>query len=588
MRIPRDYQLEFLDKIQQNYSRGIYSSLGVCATGAGKTFISYLIHKWFKENHGKKTLFLVDQIDLAHQTKESFLDNDATLKIDIEMGEFRSHKNADIVIASVPSLGKLGSERITKFKQEEFGAIFADEAHKSMSPSWLNVLRYFGVHPEDYREGKLLVGLTATPNREDGVGLSYLYDDLIGPYDISYCIRNGWLTEIDWYPVSTGLDISQANFSEEGLIAATEDDRRKLLVVKAYRELANNESAIVYCSSVTRAEEIAALFNANNIPAYCIHANTIPEVRKQKLQDYKDGKIKVLTNYNTLSTGVDAPDTSCIIFERVIGSQLLYTQCVGRGLRPSPSAFVDSFSTAAERINAIKYSIKPSVKVIDLCDNVGTHSVCSVPMLFGLSPSFRKENTESFFKEVVEVIDDLVDAKPVDRNKLLSLEDIDLIVSTERLEIRQFNLAEEVTAVSNFEWYKINNETYRAEFPYDKKSIIIKKNLLDNYEVMLYDNQEKMTKKLNEFSSVVGAVNIAEKFANENFTTRIAEKDAQWRNEPITGAQYYLIWRFNKWNKKFRFDKENLNELGVPRIFKNGQELFRGDASKELGKRFNK
>jgi hypothetical protein len=207
------------------------------------------------------------------------------------------------VVACVATLGRKGSQRIGKFKPEDFTIIVADEAHKSVSPIWLRTLHFLGVHPENFEDGKLLVGLTATAYRGDGKSLGFLYDDIFTQFDIRYGMKEGWLTDIDWVTVKTDTDIASVKvnggeFAQGELTKKVDNPVRNAQIVKAYMEHSMDEPAIVFCAGVQHAYTMADMFNQAGIAAECIEGGTEKEVRKDWIGDYRSGKIKVLLNHS--------------------------------------------------------------------------------------------------------------------------------------------------------------------------------------------------------------------------------------------------------------------------------------------------
>ena len=55
--------------------------------------------------------------------------------------------------------------------------------------------------------------------------------------------------------------------------------------------------------------------------------------RQRKLKLFKENKIQVITNFNVLTTGFDAPNIEVVVIARPTLSVVLYSQMIGRGLR---------------------------------------------------------------------------------------------------------------------------------------------------------------------------------------------------------------------------------------------------------------
>jgi ATP-dependent helicase IRC3 len=572
----RDYQQTAIDDILNSYDRGVQSGVLVMATGMGKTFTTTELVKEFTTRHGGRALFLVDQIELAEQSREAFLRTDPELRVGIEMNTQRAKPSDQIVIACVASIGRKGSKRVARFDSSEFSAVIADEAHKSVSDIWLRGLHYFGVHPDNYDDGKLLLGLTATPNRTDGVSLGYLYDDIYGNYDIVYGINNGWLTDIEWLPIETGVDVSQVKrsgveFNQTDLDHTLDSEFRNTAILKAYLDYGGGLSTMIFCASVRHAYKMADMFNAAGITAACVEGGTEKNERARITADFRAGRIKVVTNYSALGTGFDAPETGCIIFARPIRSLLSYTQFLGRGLRPSSTAFVDLIGSAKDRKELIANSIKPACKVIDMCDFVGNHNVCRVPSLFGLNPLMKVEKPK-FYSEVVEPLEEIRHEKQIDVSKAVSLEEVQLMVRERKIKIQSYEVDDIVKDMSALSWLKTTDDSYELVFK-GGKAMLIEKNLVEKYDVILMDLKQKINLKLNTLNSLSGAFKVADQYAKDNFDLTFLANEEKWKGKGVTQGQANTITRRYKNGAIFR--KDRYPDTGVRHLYlRRGKELL--------------
>lgn len=89
--------------------------------------------------------------------------------VDTEYGTKSAHSAADIIVASVPTLGRKGSKRIQKFSPRDFKLIIIDEAHHAAADSYKRTLNHFGALDDDSHI--LVWGCSATLARHDGMAL---------------------------------------------------------------------------------------------------------------------------------------------------------------------------------------------------------------------------------------------------------------------------------------------------------------------------------------------------------------------------------------------------------------------------------
>lgn len=589
----RDYQQQAIDNVFASYERGVRSGIINLATGMGKSFLTTSLTREFNKRYGGKTLFLVDQIELAHQAKRTFLATDPNLRVGIEMNNEHADPDDDVVIACVATLGRKGSKRIGRFNLSDFSAVVCDEAHKSVSPIWLRTLHFLGVHPDNFDENKLLLGLTATAYRGDGKSLGYLYDDIFAQYDIRYGMKEGWLTDIEWISVKTDTNIKDVKvtageFSQLELAKKVDNPIRNSQIVKAYIENSNGEPAIVFCAGVQHAYTMAELFNQAGIPAECVEGGTDKEVRKDWIGAYRKGDIKVLTNHSVFTTGFDAPETTTIIMARPIRSTLTYTQAIGRGLRPSSSAMVDLFMDGEARRQAIEFSDKSACKLIDFEDNVGSHNVCRPPVLFGLNPNAKKKEKAKLFKDVVEVLDDVKIKSGIDTSKIVDLDDIHIISERKKLKLQAYSVDDVIKSMSTFMWLPVGEQSYEMLLAKDNIALLVEPNMIGQFELHEINTKTNVARKMQTFASLQGAIKIADEYIKQNkFDVTFAKNDAAWLNKGVTYKQATLLQKLFKGG--CRFGPGRYQDTGQLHVTINGRFLANaGEAATLLNQRLKK
>ncbi len=231
----RNYQEDCLNNIVAEARKGCIRQVVVLATGTGKTVIFSHLPPLVR-NKGKKTLILAHREELLDQARNKLLAIDSTLKVGIEQADREASPDDDVIVASVPTLGRLGSKRIMKFKPEEFGLIIIDECHHAVASGYKNILKHFGILKGECPEPKgiVLVGVTATSTRADHQGLDQIFDKITFSYTIQQGIKENYLANIAAYTVNTNTDISRVgssmgDFAEKELSDAVNNDERNKL-----------------------------------------------------------------------------------------------------------------------------------------------------------------------------------------------------------------------------------------------------------------------------------------------------------------------------------------------------------------------
>ena len=329
---PRPYQKNAIDSVISRYKNGLTKMLLHLPTGAGKTIIAtLLVEKLLTFSGMGKILFIAHREEILDQTCGKLKSHLPDLNIQIEQGTRFTSKDAQITIASVQSLIR----RKKRFDPKEFSVIICDECHHALAPSWTDVIAYFY---ENKKPDTLLLGMTATPRRSDGRSALSVFNEIA--YEISLVeLQNlGYLVPMQYYTVQTELNLdkvkmSGGDFQVGSLTKIMNTPEKRALALTAWMEKGRGKKTIVFCAGVAHARQLAADFGNNGIKAEVIDAKTTK--RNEILNKFRKKEIEILTNYGVLTEGFDDPGIECILLVRPTTSPLVYTQCIGRGLRPN-------------------------------------------------------------------------------------------------------------------------------------------------------------------------------------------------------------------------------------------------------------
>lgn len=312
----RPYQQESLNAIVAGYRANKTKGLVVLPTAAGKTVVfSQLPQSLAMKPAVEKMLVIVHRDELAVQTKDKMERCNPHLRVEIEKAEQWASLNADVVVASVQTLGRNKlengtyqfSERIQRFPHEKFRYIIADEAHHATADSWRSVLAYFRVLKGTQYDDptKLFLAVTATPRRADNIGMETICDEIYYSKDIASCIREGWLTDIKAYRVDTTVDlssvgISHGDFNVKELERTVNTPERNRKIVEQYLEHGEERQAICFTVDVQHAVDVAEEFTRAGVSAAVLTGKTPREERRKILRLHQEGYFRVLTNCGVL------------------------------------------------------------------------------------------------------------------------------------------------------------------------------------------------------------------------------------------------------------------------------------------------
>lgn len=340
---PYHYQKEILDTLSvERDVLGHNKNLVVAATGVGKTVISAFDYKNFKsQNKGKvnRLLFIAHREDILSQSLKTF----RTILRDRNFGGLYSGNftpnNIDHVFMTIQTFN---SKKFDECLDKEFyDFIIIDEFHHASAPSYQNILEHF--------KPKVLLGLTATPERMDGKDVLEYFDGRISS-EMRLCeaIDKKLLSTFQYFCISDELDLSKLKWSKGGYdnkeltelltIDKLNSKKRADLVIRSLHDYISDIDEVVglgFCVSIEHANFMANYFNDKKIPSVAISSKTTKDERDKAKSGLINGKYKFAFVVDLYNEGVDIPEVNTILFLRPTESLTVFLQQLGRGLRLS-------------------------------------------------------------------------------------------------------------------------------------------------------------------------------------------------------------------------------------------------------------
>lgn len=323
----RDYQQQHKEEVYEAWDAGHRSVMLQMPTGTGKTRVFVSIIKDLQKHFDGKYRVLV----LAHREEIlSQISDTLYSEYHVSCGKIdsknRPHHNK-VLVASVQTM----KNRLAQYK-DGFDLIVVDEAHHTPAESYKMIINAFPT-------AKIL-GVTATPYRLSGEGFEEEYDKLILSSTIEAYINRGVLSEIEYLPtdivikdcdrIRIGAD---GDYKKEVLFTHMDNPMIYSAITDAYKKYANNKKGIVYTINQDHNTELKKWFEDIGVPTEAIDSETPANKRKDFIDSFKRGEIKVLCNVDIFGEGFDCPDVDFILLARPTKSLSLYLQQVGRGLR---------------------------------------------------------------------------------------------------------------------------------------------------------------------------------------------------------------------------------------------------------------
>lgn len=339
---PYPYQSEMLEELRaEREVHGRHRNLVVAATGTGKTVVAALDYRDLCQRMETRPslLFVAHRKEILEQSmrtcREVLADGDfGELYVDGKRPERWGH-----VFASVQSLNSYGPHNIPS---EHFDVVVIDEFHHAQATTYRRLLDHLQPHE--------LLGLTATPERADGVNVQDLFDGRIASeLRLWDALGADLLCPFHYFAVADGTDLrdvqwTRGRYDDRDLDRLyTGNTARAAIVLRQLGEKVLDPGAmraLGFCVSVAHAEYMAQVFNDAGIPARAVSGDTHSVDRARALQDLRARRVNALFAADLFNEGLDLPDVDTVLFLRPTESATVFLQQLGRGLRRTPDKAV--------------------------------------------------------------------------------------------------------------------------------------------------------------------------------------------------------------------------------------------------------
>ncbi|MGY3318148.1 DUF3427 domain-containing protein [Arthrobacter sp. TE12232] len=329
------HQEEMLEDLEAERLKGFDHNLVVAATGTGKTVIAALDYKRLCEAAGRdlKLLFVAHRQEILKQALRTYRDvmQDGAFG-ELYVGEHKPGQWKHI-FASVQSLSSLG---IQQLEPDFFDVVVIDEFHHAMAPTYRRLL--------DHLQPQQLLGLTATPERGDGVDVAKQFFDGRTASELRLwdALDADLLVPFHYFGVSDDVDLSQLEWKRGNYDTTqlnnlyTGNDARAAKVIRELRDKVTSTDqmrAIGFCVSVQHAHYMAEVFNRAGIASVAVDGSTDGAVRAAALERLRSREINCIFAVDLFNEGLDLPQVDTILLLRPTQSATIFLQQLGRGLR---------------------------------------------------------------------------------------------------------------------------------------------------------------------------------------------------------------------------------------------------------------
>lgn len=332
---PHPYQQATLDRLEaERIDRGFFRNLVVAPTGTGKTLVAAFDYaRQPFTGRRPRLLFLAHREELLRQARDRFrhvLRNESFGDL---LGGGEEPASFDHLFATIQSFRTRALLQSQGAEHWEYAVL--DEAHHVPAESYRAIVASL--------QPRILLGLTATPERMDGESILPWFDHRIADeMRLWHAIERQYLAPFDFYGVHDGTDLSTLSWSR-GAYAVGEleerylgNTRRATLVLSQFCDVYgewHQARALGFCVSIAHARFMAQVFRDAGIPAAAITSESPAEDRLRAASMLRNREVNVLFTVDLFNEGVDIPEIDCVLFLRPTESSTVFLQQLGRGLR---------------------------------------------------------------------------------------------------------------------------------------------------------------------------------------------------------------------------------------------------------------
>ena len=324
---PNKMQQEALNNLVHLRNLGKNKALLVSATGTGKTYLSAFDVLEFKP---KKLLFLVHRKNIAQKAMETFQSiMDETVKMSLYTSN-NNRANVDFIFSTIQTFSR--DEHLHAFEKTHFDYIIIDETHRASASSYQKILNHF--------TPKFLLGMTATPERTDGLDVFQLFD-----YNIAYEIRlhdalaQEMLVPFHYFGI-TDIEVNGQLVDENTSIQDLNRLDRVNHILENLQKFGTDDGitrGLVFCSKNEESAFLSNEFNQLGYKTIALSGNSSEDERSRAIDLLETDDLEIKLDYifsvDIFNEGIDIPRLNQVVMLRPTQSAIIFVQQLGRGLR---------------------------------------------------------------------------------------------------------------------------------------------------------------------------------------------------------------------------------------------------------------
>jgi superfamily II DNA or RNA helicase len=330
---PYPFQEEILDVLAaEREVQGKHRHLVVAATGTGKTMIAAFDYRRWSGNDRPSLLFVAHREEILRQALGTYR---AVLR-DQNFGDVLAGgsdpEQQEHLFCSIQSYN---SRELWRREARRYDYVVVDEFHHAAAPSYRRLL--------DHVQPRVLLGLTATPERSDALDVLHWFDGApSAEIRLPDAISRRLLSPFQYFGVADSVDLSGLRWQRGGYRIEDLDDvytgndvRAGLVLDKLHEIVLDPKAArcLGFCVSIAHARFMARFFNEHDVPALALSAQSSDDERRSARDRLVRREVNIVFVVDLYNEGVDIPEVDTVLFLRPTESLTVYLQQLGRGLR---------------------------------------------------------------------------------------------------------------------------------------------------------------------------------------------------------------------------------------------------------------
>ena len=334
---PNSMQEQFILNIEEIIHKGGKRALLISATGTGKTYASaFALRKLFTNKlfPNKKALFLSHREQINKQALKSykriFGKNVPMELLSGNQNDIEKAKSGEFLFSTMNMMAR--TDIMEQFKPNEYSVIVLDECHRSGAASYQRIINYF--------KPKLLLGMSASPERTDNFDVFSLFDHNIAcEIRLQQALENDMLCPFHYFGI-TDLEIEGESDDLNKFRQLTADKRVEYIIRQAeyYGYSGNRVKGLIFCSGKDEAKELSRKFNLTGKYNTTMLCGDNPQEERESaierlVDDNAADRLDYIFTVDIFNEGVDIPEINQVIMLRPTESPIIFVQQLGRGLR---------------------------------------------------------------------------------------------------------------------------------------------------------------------------------------------------------------------------------------------------------------